>query len=67
LNIHGHFHNTLHRLLEGRWVVPGEEERNEVDLANLSEHHKLLSIEETGYKTVPLEKVLQNIVLDKTL
>jgi len=58
LNIHGHFHNTLHRLLEGQWVVPGEKERNQVDLANLSEHHKLLSIEETDYKAVSLEDYL---------
>ena len=58
LNIHGHFHNTLHRLLEGKWATPDEEERNKVDLANLTPKHKLLSIEETGYKAVLLEKFI---------
>lgn len=58
VNIHGHFHNTLHRLLEGNWVVEGEKERNEKDLKALTEKHKLLAIEYTNYWPVLLEKFL---------
>lgn len=58
MNIHGHFHNNLHRLLEGRYVVEGEKERNEVDLANLTPRHKLLAIEETNYQPVLLENFI---------
>ena len=58
LNIHGHFHNNLHRLLEGRFVVEGEKERNKIDLSNLTSRHKLLSIEETNYQPVLLETFL---------
>lgn len=59
INIHGHFHNNLHKLLDGKFVVEGEKERNAIDLANLSLHHKLLSIEETNYKPVDLEKFIK--------
>jgi len=55
INIHGHFHNTLHRLLEGKFVVDGEKERNERDLRVLTPKHKLLAIEYTDYKPVLLE------------
>jgi len=58
INIHGHFHNTLHRLLEGKFIVEGEKERNEIDLKNLTSRHKLLSVEETNYKPVLLEEFL---------
>ena len=58
LNIHGHFHNNLHRLQESKFVVEGEKERNEVDLANLTPRHKLLSIEETNYQPISLERFL---------
>lgn len=60
INIHGHFHNNLHRLQEGRFVVEGEKERNEVDLANLTSRHKLLSIEETNYQPVNLESFISS-------
>ena len=59
LNIHGHFHNTLHRLQEGKWATPDEKERNAVDLANITERHKLLAIEYTEYKPVLLEHFIQ--------
>lgn len=59
INIHGHFHNNLHRLLEGIFVVEGEKERNEIDLANLTPRHKLLAIEETDYKAVSLDKFIE--------
>ena len=58
LNIHGHFHNNLHRLLEGRYVIEGEKERNEIDLANLTPKHKLLAIENTNYQPVLLKSFL---------
>jgi calcineurin-like phosphoesterase family protein len=61
LNIHGHFHNNLHRLQEGRFVVEGEKERNEIDMANLTEKHKLFAIEETDYRPVLLETFLKEI------
>lgn len=58
LNIHGHFHNSLHRLLEGKYVVDGEKERNKEDLAVLTAKHKLLAVEFTEYKPVLLEKFI---------
>jgi len=58
LNIHGHFHNTLHRLQEGNWVVEGEKERNEEVLKILTSNHKLLAVEYTDYKPISLEKFL---------
>lgn len=54
INIHGHFHNTLHRLLEKQWVTPDEEKRNEKDLGNLTPKHKLLAVEYTNYQPVLL-------------
>jgi calcineurin-like phosphoesterase family protein len=57
-NIHGHFHNNLHRLLEGKYVVEGEKERNDKDfpleLYNKN-IYKLLAIEDTNYKPVLLD------------
>ena len=58
INIHGHFHNNLHRLQDGIFVVPGEKERNFIDLKNLTPRHKLLSIEYTHYQPVLLEKFI---------
>lgn len=58
MNIHGHFHNNLHRLLEGKYVVDGEKERNEIDLNNLTPKHKLLAVENTNYKPVSLESII---------
>jgi calcineurin-like phosphoesterase family protein len=63
LNIHGHFHNNLHRLLEGRYVVEGEEERNREDLLTLTPKHKLLAIEETNYKPVLLNTFISKDLL----
>lgn len=60
INIHGHFHNNLHRLLEGKYVVEGEKERNEKVLAILTKNHKLLAIENTKYKPVLLQDFLTN-------
>lgn len=54
LNIHGHFHNNLDRLLKGNFVVEGEKERNEKDLTGLNNNHILLSLEYTNYKPVLL-------------
>lgn len=56
LMIHGHFHNTLHRLLEKQWINPDEEKRNEKDLGYLTPKHKLLAIEYTDYQPVLLSK-----------
>jgi calcineurin-like phosphoesterase family protein len=58
INIHGHFHNTLHRLLQGKYVVDGEKERNERDLMVLTPKHKLLAIEYTDYKPILLDNFL---------
>lgn len=60
LNIHGHFHNNLPRLLRKEWVVPDEEERNRKDLAGLNENHKLLALEYTDYKPVLLERFINS-------
>lgn len=61
VNIHGHFHNSLHRLLEGKYVIDGEKERNKEDLAVLTEKHKLLAIEYTEYKPVLLDTFIQEL------
>jgi calcineurin-like phosphoesterase family protein len=61
LNIHGHFHNTLHRLLRKEFVVEGEKERNDKDF-DLDKYdigiYKLLAIENTDLKPVLLEEFL---------
>jgi len=58
LNVHGHFHNHLPRLLEKRWIVEGEEERNSTILDGLNENHKLIFMEGTNYHPVLLEKFI---------
>ena len=61
-NIHGHFHNNLHRLLEGKYVVEGEKERNDKDfpLEKYNKNiYKLLAIEDTNYQPVLLESLLK--------
>ncbi len=58
LNIHGHFHNNLHRLLQGDYRVEGEKERNMVHLSLLTPKHKLLAIENTKYQPVLLESFI---------
>lgn len=59
INIHGHFHNTLYRLKRGEYVIEGEQDRNETNLAVLTDKHKLLALEYTDYKPVDLEKFLK--------
>jgi len=58
INIHGHFHNSLQRLLKKEWVVPDEEERNKRVLEVLTDNHKLLVLEDVDYKVVDLEKFI---------
>lgn len=63
INIHGHFHNTLHRLLDKKFY-PGEEERNKEDfpLENYNPKlHRLITIENTNYKPILLEQGLLKI------
>jgi len=57
INIHGHFHNNLERLKRKEWVTEGEEERNKHDLANLTEKHKLISLEMNNYQLTKLESL----------
>jgi calcineurin-like phosphoesterase family protein len=59
INIHGHFHNNLHRLKEARYISEDEKIRNKEDLANLTSKHKLLAIENTYYQPVNLENFLK--------
>ena len=59
INIHGHMHNHLPRLLRKEWAVPDEEERNREDLAGLNGNHKLVSMELEGYLPIPLDKFLE--------
>ncbi|MGV1098729.1 metallophosphoesterase [Thiovibrio sp. JS02] len=48
LNIHGHLHNTDHRL------------RREPELADrISEHHRLVSLEENDYQPINLRKIVE--------
>lgn len=58
VNVFGHFHNNLSRLLEGRYVVEGEEERNKEDLAVLTGKHRLFVLEDRDYKPVKLSEFL---------
>ena len=63
INIHGHFHNNLHRLLEDKYVVEGEKERNDKDFPlelydkNI---YKLLAIEDTKYEPILLDNLITN-------
>lgn len=61
INIHGHYHNSLPRLLRKEFVVEGEEERNNFDF-DLSKYdssvHKLLCIEDENYKPILLENFI---------
>ena len=58
-NIHGHFHNSLPRLLKKEWVTPDEEYRNKHDLSILTPKHKLLALEYTNYQPVLLETFIK--------
>jgi len=60
-NIHGHFHNNLYRLLEGKFINDTEKEINDKDfpLEKYNKNiYKLLAIEDTNYKPVLLESLL---------
>lgn len=57
-NVHGHFHNNLHRLLQGDYRVEGEKERNMVHISLLTPKHKLLAIENTNYMPVLLKNFI---------
>lgn len=58
INIHGHFHNQLPRLLKRKWVVDGEEERNKYDLSVLTKKHLLLSLEDVKYLCMDLHNCI---------
>ncbi len=64
INIHGHYHNNLPRLLKKQFVVEGEKERNDRDFIlekynpNL---HRLLCLEEENYKPVLLETIINSV------
>lgn len=58
INIHGHFHNHLNRLLSREWAVEGEEERNHYVLNDLTVNHVNISMEESNYHPVLLSKAL---------
>lgn len=62
INIHGHFHNNLHRLQQKQWVTPDEEDRNMLLLSGMNENHKLLALENTNYKPVLLEAFLAGLL-----
>jgi hypothetical protein len=47
-------------LLEGKYVVDGEEERNKKVLMLLTPKHRLLAIENTNYLPVLLETFLND-------
>jgi len=51
LNIHGHFHNSTHRMED-----PGKTARYK--LSDIGKKHKLLAVEYTNYQVVPLEKFI---------
>ncbi len=59
LNVHGHFHNTLHRIQKENWVVEGEKERNAADLKVLTSRHRLLAIENTALNPVLLQNFIK--------
>ena len=58
INIHGHLHNNLPRLLRKEFVNETEEERNIKFLYKLTDKNKLLAIENTNYKPINLETFL---------
>lgn len=62
INIHGHFHNNLHRLQEGIFLVEGEKERNQIDLVAITPKHKLLSVEESHYQPVLLSSFIKEFL-----
>lgn len=59
LNIHGHFHNQLPRLLKKEWVVPDEEKRNKNNLSILTDKHKLVALEFNHYSPMLLTNLFK--------
>lgn len=56
VNIHGHIHNHLERLLNKEFVVEHEQERNANWLNDYDKnYHKLISLEETNYQPTNLK------------
>ena len=59
INIHGHIHNHLERLLNNEFVVEGEKERNSNWLDSYDKkYHKLISLEEIDYKSIDLSNLI---------
>lgn len=54
INIHGHLHNNLPRLLRKEFVDENEEKRNIKFLYKLTDKNKLLAIEDVNYKPINL-------------
>jgi len=62
VNIHGHYHNNLPRLLKKEFISDIEKERNknEFNLSNYDKNiHKLVSIEDNNYFPVTLNFFLK--------
>ena len=60
INLAGHLHNHLERILAGRFVIEGEEERNAGWLSYYNpKKHILVSMEELNYKPIELTKFLE--------
>lgn len=60
VNLSGHLHNHLERILAGRFVIEGEEERNAGWLSYYNpKKHILVSMEELNYKPIELTKFLE--------
>lgn len=58
LNIHGHFHNSDHRLED-----PGKKARYK--LSDIGDKHKLLAVEYSKYQVVDAQKFVREAVIDK--
>lgn len=63
INIHGHFHNQLPRLLAKQWVEPNEEGRNKYDLSVISDKSTLLALEYINYECLDLDTCLANTMM----
>jgi calcineurin-like phosphoesterase family protein len=59
INIHGHVHSQLPRLLRKDFLSKSEEKRNEKELALLTDRHRLIVLEDTQYRPVNLRKIVE--------
>lgn len=59
LNIHGHFHNSTHRLKDRVWTNTPNDIRDKTLADILTTRHKLLAIEYTNYEPVLLERFIK--------